>query len=174
MGTPLVEEVLTAVRTPSSSVDTPEEIAMATPRNAVNVRRPIQLAALVVGVVFLLVGVLGFIPGITTNFDGLAFAGHQSEAMLLGLFQVSVLHNIVHLLFGVAGLAMSRTPAAARNFLIYGGVIYAVLWIYGLVIDQSSAANFVPLNSADNWLHLVLAIGMIALGLLVDRERRRV
>jgi hypothetical protein len=142
--------------------------------SAVNVRRPIQLAALVVGVVFLLVGVLGFIPGITTNFGSMAFAGHQSEAMLLGVFQVSVLHNIVHLLFGVAGLAMARTVAGARNFLIYGGVVYAVLWLYGLLIDQSSAANFVPVNTADNWLHFVLAVGMIALGFLVGRERRAV
>jgi hypothetical protein len=137
---------------------------------AVDVRRPIQLAALVVGAVFLLVGVLGFIPGITTGFGGMTFAGHESEAMLLGLFQVSVLHNIVHLLFGVAGLAMARSVAGARNFLIYGGVIYAVLWIYGLVIDQSSAANFVPVNTADNWLHLVLAIGMIGLGVLLSRR----
>jgi Domain of unknown function (DUF4383) len=139
---------------------------------AVDVRRPVQLAALVVGVVFLLVGVLGFIPGITANFGDLTFAGHQSQAMLLGLFQVSVLHNIVHLLFGVAGLAMSRTAAGARNFLIYGGVVYAVLWIYGLVIDQTSAANFVPLNTADNWLHLLLAVGMIALGVALARDRR--
>jgi hypothetical protein len=146
---------------------------MATPGSgAVDVRRPIQLAALVMGVVFLLVGVLGFIPGITTNFGSLAFAGHQSEAMLLGLFQVSVLHNIVHLLFGVAGLAMSRSAAGARNFLIYGGVVYAVLWLYGLLIDQDSAANFVPVNTADNWLHLLLAVAMIALGFLVDRGRR--
>jgi hypothetical protein len=150
-------------------------IAMTTPGNrAVEVRRPVQLAALVVGAVFLLVGVLGFIPGITTDFDGLTFAGHQSDAMLLGLFQVSVLHNIVHLLFGVAGLAMWRTVAGARSFLIYGGVIYAVLWLYGLVIDQSSAANFVPINTADNWLHLVLAVAMIALGFLVGRDRRTV
>ena len=147
---------------------------MTSASRAVGVRQPIQLAALVVGVVFLLVGVLGFIPGITTNYGQMAFAGHQSEAMLLGVFQVSVLHNIVHLLFGVAGLAMSRTPAGARNFLIYGGIVYAVLWIYGLVIDQNSAANFVPLNSADNWLHLLLAVGMIALGFLLGRDRRRV
>ncbi len=147
---------------------------MTSSSRAVGVRRPIQLAALVVGVVFLLVGVLGFIPGITTNYGEMAFAGHQSEAMLLGVFQVSVLHNIVHLLFGVAGLAMARTASGARNFLIYGGVIYAVLWLYGLLIDPTSAANFVPINSADNWLHLVLAVGMLGLGFLVDRERRTV
>jgi hypothetical protein len=147
---------------------------MTSASRAVGVRQPIQLAALVVGVVFLLVGILGFIPGITTNYGEMAFAGHQSGAMLLGLFQVSVLHNIVHLLFGIAGLALARTVAGARNFLIYGGVIYAVLWLYGLLIDQASAANFVPVNTADNWLHLLLAVVMIGLGFLLSRERRAV
>jgi Domain of unknown function (DUF4383) len=141
-------------------------------RSAVGVRRPVQLVALVVGVVFLLVGVLGFVPGITTNYGDLSFAGHHSEAMLLGVFQVSVLHNLVHLLFGVAGVALARTAAGARGFLIYGGVVYAVLWVYGLLIDQTSAANFVPVNTPDNWLHLVLAVAMIGLGVLVGRERR--
>jgi Domain of unknown function (DUF4383) len=135
-------------------------------------RRPVQLAAMVVGVVFLLIGVAGFIPGITTNYDQLQFAGHQSGALLLGVFQVSILHNIVHLLFGVAGLAMARTAAGARNYLIGGGVIYAVLWLYGLVIGDNAPANFVPVNMADDWLHLVLAVGMIGLGVLLGRDRR--
>jgi hypothetical protein len=60
----------------------------------------------------------------------------------------------------------------AKNFLIWGGVIYAVLWIYGLVIDPMSSANFVPLNTADNWLHLLLAVGMIGLGVLLGRSVR--
>ena len=119
-------------------------------RGAARTRHPVQLAAMVVGAVFLLVGLLGFVPGITTNYDQLMIAGHESEALLLGLFQVSILHNIVHLAFGVAGLLLARTAAAAKNFLIYGGVIYAVLWIYGLLINHDSAANFVPLNTADN------------------------
>jgi hypothetical protein len=135
-------------------------------------RQPIQLAAMIVSVVFLLVGILGFIPGVTTNFDQLSFAGHMSGALLLGLFAVSVLHNLVHLAFGVVGLAMSRTASGAKAFLIGGGIIYAVLWIYGLLIDHDSAANFVPVNTADNWLHLVLAIGMIGLGALLGRDMR--
>ncbi|GAB2649950.1 DUF4383 domain-containing protein [Kribbella swartbergensis] len=130
----------------------------------------IQKAATAVAVVFLLVGVLGFIPGVTTDYDTMTFGGHQSDAMLLGIFQVSILHNIVHLLFGLAGLAMARTFSAARAFLIGGGVVYAVLWLYGLLIDHESSANFVPVNNADNWLHLVLAVGMIALGLLLGRS----
>ncbi|WP_445156101.1 DUF4383 domain-containing protein [Arthrobacter sp. Hor0625] len=130
-----------------------------------------QKAALAVGVVFLLVGVLGFIPGITSGSLGLA--GHESEALLLGLFQVSVLHNIVHLLFGVAGILMARSHPQAKNFLLYGGVVYLILWIYGLLIGHDTAANFVPVNNADNWLHLVLGIGMIAMSLLLSRGTTR-
>ena len=132
----------------------------------------VQRAALVVGAVFLLVGIAGFIPGITTDFDDLQFAGHESEAELLGIFQVSVLHNIVHLLFGVAGLALARTWSGARTFLIGGGAIYLVLFVYGLLIDKDSDANFVPLNEADDWLHLGLGLGMLALGLLLSTDRR--
>lgn len=131
---------------------------------SVSTRSPAQLVAAVVAVVFLLVGVAGFIPGVTTNYDQLTFAGHQSMAMLLGLFMVSVLHNIVHLLFGIVGLALARTSAGARGFLIGGGAVYLVLWLYGLIIDHGSAANFVPVNTADNWLHLGLGVGMIVLG----------
>ncbi|MEZ0338736.1 DUF4383 domain-containing protein [Mycobacterium sp. pV006] len=133
-------------------------------------RTRVQTAALVVGAMFLLVGVLGFIPGVTTNYDQLSFAGHHSGAMLLGIFAVSVLHNIVHLLFGVAGILMARTWSAARLYLIGGGVIYFLLFLYGLVIDYDSGANFVPLNDADNWLHLGLAVVMIGLGVALTRD----
>lgn len=140
--------------------------------NVVTARSPVQLAALAVGAVFLLVGVAGFIPGITTDYGALEWAGHHSEAQLLGLFQVSVLHNIVHVLFGIAGLAAAATAAASRLFLIVGGVVYLVLWIYGLVVDEHSDANFVPLDTADNWLHFGLGVGMIALGALLPRQVR--
>ncbi|MFI6209083.1 DUF4383 domain-containing protein [Streptomyces sp. NPDC051041] len=133
-------------------------------------RTRVQQAALAVGTVFLLVGLLGFIPGVTTDYGTMRFAEHHSEAKLLGLFQVSILHNIVHLLFGIAGIAMARAASTARTFLIGGGVIYLLLWIYGLIIDLDSAANFVPVNTADNWLHFVLGIGMIALGVLLTRR----
>ncbi|WP_410651439.1 DUF4383 domain-containing protein [Amycolatopsis sp. cmx-4-54] len=127
-------------------------------------RTSAQTIAAAVGVVFLVVGIGGFIPGVTTNYEQLSFAGHHSTALLLGIFMVSILHNIVHLLFGVAGLILARTPRGAVGYLIGGGVIYLVLWLYGLVIDHESTANFVPVNTADNWLHLGLGVGMIALG----------
>ena len=135
-------------------------------------RTTIQTAALAVGAVFLLVGILGFIPGITTNYETLGFAGHESEALLLGIFQVSILHNIVHLLFGVAGIALAKTAGGARSYLLYGGAIYLVLFVYGLVVPQDSAGNFVPLNSFDNILHLVLGIGMVALALVLTKGHK--
>jgi predicted transporter len=93
--------------------------------------------------------------------------------MLLGIFMVSILHNVVHLLFGVAGLAMGRTYDGARTYLIGGGAIYLLLWLYGVIIDHHSGANFVPVNSADDWLHLLLGLGMIVLGVALTRDAHR-
>jgi Domain of unknown function (DUF4383) len=146
---------------------------MATTHRSLNemTRTRIQTAAAVVGATFLAVGILGFVPGITTNYDTMTFAGHESEAKLLGIFEVSVLHNIVHLLFGVVGLAMARRPASSRTYLVGGGLIYLGLWVYGLLIDKHSSANFVPLSSADDWLHFVLGAAMVFLGITFSRDR---
>ena len=137
-------------------------------------RTIVQKASMLVGAVFLLVGVLGFVPGITSNFDQLHFAGHHSEAMLLGLFQVSALHNVVYLLFGVAGLMLARSASGSKSFLLYGGIIYLVLFVYGLVVPQDSVGNFVPVNMFDNILHLVLGVAMIALAMVLTRGRKTV
>jgi uncharacterized protein DUF4383 len=129
-----------------------------------------QNVALLFGVVFLVVGILGFIPGITTNYDDMSFAGSDSHAELLGIFQVSVLHNIAHLLFGV-GILMARTHQGARTYLLGGALIYSVLFIYGLFVSGDDDANFIPMNSADDVLHLLLAIAFIGAYFVTGRER---
>lgn len=132
---------------------------------------PIQLAAAAVGTAFLVVGIAGFIPGVTTHYGDLQFAGHDSGAKLLGLFQVSVLHNLIHLVFGAAGLALARTAPGARTYLVGGGLVYLVVFLYGLVVGPHDQANVVPLNDADDVLHAVLGAGMVLLGLLLGRPR---
>jgi Domain of unknown function (DUF4383) len=134
-------------------------------------RTPVQSVAMLVSIVFILVGILGFIPGITTNLDDITFSGNDSGAELLGIFQVSILHNIVHGLFGIVGLFLSRTISGARTFLIGGGIIYLVLFLYGILIGDDSGANVVPIDNQDDILHLLLGIGMIAVGYVLGRER---
>ena len=126
---------------------------------------PLKPFAALMGAAFLLAGVGGFIPGITSNYDELKLAGTDSNAELLGLFRVSILHNLVHLAFGVGLIAAARKSWAAA-YLIGGGVLYLGVVVYGVLVDKASDANFLPLNDADNLLHLVLSLAMILLGLI--------
>ena len=128
-------------------------------------RSLLQTFAAIMGLAFVLAGVGGFIPGVTSNYDELKLAGTDSNAELLGLFRVSILHNLVHLAFGVGLLAAARRTWAAA-YLIGGGVTYLVVVVYGFLVDMDSDANFLPLNDADNLLHLGLSVAMIVLGLI--------
>jgi Domain of unknown function (DUF4383) len=129
-------------------------------------RPELRQAARLVGIVFLIVGIAGFIPGITEDAPG-SFAGENSEGSLLGVFQTSVLHNLVHLLFGVAGLVLSRTADQARTFLVGGGIVYLLLFGLGI----AGVMDWLPADDTDDWLHLGLGVGMLALGLLLGRRR---
>lgn len=132
----------------------------------------IQVSAGLVGATFALVGILGFIPGITAMYGELGLLGPDSQAELLGLFQVSVIHNLVHLSFGV-GLLAARRVSTSKLFLLGGGALYLLVWLYGTVVNLDSDANFLPFNHADNVLHLVLALGMIAFGVIGSIALRR-
>lgn len=132
-----------------------------------------QVFAVVIGATFVLVGALGFVPGIVSMFGDLGFKGPESNAQLLGLFDVSVVHNFVHLLFGV-GLLASRRAVWAVRYLVVGGIAYGAVFVYGLfVVNSTSAANFLPINTADNFLHIGLTVTMIALGVIGAVALRR-
>lgn len=141
---------------------------METQGSALRGGRPtVQLLAMLVAATFVVAGIIGFIPGLTTNlYDGLEFAGDDGTAEILGVFDTSILHNLVHLAFGLVGLALARTWSGARTFLIGGGIIYLALWLLGLF----GGLDWIPVNDADDWLHFVLGVAMIGLGLATTRQ----
>ena len=115
--------------------------------------------ALIYGIAFLGVGVLGFIPGVTQmheNAPELAVEG-PGHGYLLGLFHVNVLHNLVHVIFGVWGLIAMRTYPAARMYARSVAIIYALLGIFGLIPALNTLFGLVPLHGNDVWLHFLLA-----------------
>ena len=117
----------------------------------------LQKLAGVFGVIFILVAILGLIsPG------GLVMAMDPTTGMVLGVFPVNLLHNIVHLLFGIWGLVASRSWIGSRTFFTIGGIIYAILTIVGFLSPMGF--GIVPLGGADIWLHGVLAVAMLAIG----------
>jgi uncharacterized membrane protein YuzA (DUF378 family) len=128
-----------------------------------------QILAAVIGAIYTIIGVAGFF---VTGFDN--FASEEGES-LLG-FHVNPLHNIVHLVIGLAGLAMSRRLNTARTYgwLLFIG--YGAVFIYGLIVDKNSDANFLALNGADDVLHLVSSLAGLLTALwpvrraMVDRS----
>jgi hypothetical protein len=118
-----------------------------------------QILALVFGAVYLLVGIVGFF---VTGFDD--FAGNSQHEMLL-FFMINPMHNIVHIVIGIAGLLLARTLAGARTYGWLLAVGYAAAFVYGLFAVGESW-DFLNINSADNVLHLLTAlVGLvIALG----------
>jgi hypothetical protein len=129
----------------------------------------LKLLARVFGVVFVLVGILGFVPGVTHHHDDPNVTVKASEGMLLGIFHINVLHNLVHILFGVWGLAAGGSFAGARAYFRGVGVIYAVLAVLGLISAGNINRTFglIPIEGADVALHAILAAAGLVLGFAV-------
>jgi hypothetical protein len=116
----------------------------------------LRTAARVFGFAFVLVGVLGFVPGITRN------------QMLLGVFHVNALHNIVHLLSGAAALAAAASSVnASRTFFRVFGVVYGLVAVLGFVAGDRPVLGLMANNVADTWLHVAIAAASLILGFVV-------
>jgi hypothetical protein len=142
-----------------------EDVMSATDRPATGGMTAPQALALVVGAVYTVVGIVGFF---ITGFDD--FFGHTGED-LLG-FMINPFHNLVHLLIGLAGLALSRTLSAARSYGWLLAVGYGAAFVYGLFAVGESW-DFLDLNWADNWLHLASAVVGLVIALLPVRTTAR-
>ena len=124
--------------------------------------------AMVLGVIFVVIGILGFVPGINHMHHGddpnLAVEG-PGHGMLLGLFHVNVLHNLVHLAFGVLGIVMAR-GGKARDYCRIVAVSYGLLTILGLIPAMRIQYTFglIPIEGNDVWLHALIAIAAAVFG----------
>ncbi len=119
---------------------------------------PVHRFATWFGIVFLLAGVAGFIPGLSPTHDHAGLGVTASSRLALGLFPVNVLHNLVHLMFGLWGLVAARSVAGSVLYARGVASIYAVLTVMGLIPATSTAFGLVPLYGNDIWLHALLAI----------------
>ena len=117
----------------------------------------IKTFARIFGIVFLIVGIGGFIPGITQPHDHPGLAVEAGSGMELGLFPVNVLHNIVHIAFGIWGLIAARTVGAARGYAKAVAIVYALLTVLGLIPATNTTFGLVPIYGHDIWLHALLA-----------------
>jgi ABC-type transport system involved in multi-copper enzyme maturation permease subunit len=129
-------------------------------------RHPAQWLALVIGVLFLLVGLTGFL---ITGFDGFV---EPDGGLLLGIFEVNPLHNVVHLVIGAAGIALWNRLDQAR---IYGWLLligYGATFLFGLFVAGSDdPINFLALNAGDNVLHIASALAGLAIVLWPAKDR---
>lgn len=137
-----------------------------------------RIFALIYGIAFLLVGICGFIPALLTQPAG-EHAGHDLqvtafEGYLFGLFHVNVLHSLVHVLFGIMGLVMSRTWSAARTYARIVAISYALLAVMGLIPGLDTVFGLIPIHGHDVWLHILLAVPAAYFGFgPVESERAR-
>ncbi|WP_413453019.1 DUF4383 domain-containing protein [Georgenia phoenicis] len=138
---------------------------MAQPSTAARTRGPHQYLALVIGVVYALVGVAGFF---VTGFDG--FTEHNHDQTLLG-FAINPLHNIVHIIIGVAGLVLWSSDSRARTYGWLLAIGYGATFVYGLFVVDDPDTNILNINWADNWLHIASVVAGLAIALW---PRRRV
>jgi hypothetical protein len=131
--------------------------------------------AQIIGIAFLLLGILGFIPGVTVmhpeDHNDLYVEG-PGDGNLLGLFHVNVLHNAVHLLFGVLGLVMSGSLSAARTYARIVAVSYLLLAVLGLVPTANIHNTFglIPIHGHDVWLHALIGFAASYFGFIRREE----
>lgn len=126
-----------------------------------------QTGALVFGIVFLLVGIMGFFVENGMSME----ADMETSGRLLGLFPVNLLHNLVHLAFGAWGLAAARSHDASRTYGRVGAAVYGLLVLLAFV--SPTMFGLVPIGGHDIWLHALLAVGLAVIGFAGGPDRTR-
>jgi len=112
------------------------------------------------GWIFLIIGILGFVPAVTP------------DAHLLGIFHVNGAHNFVHLLTGIVALICGyQSVHASKLYFLIFGIVYALVALLGFAAGNNPVLGTIANNMADNWLHVGIAVVSIALGLMPEATR---
>ncbi len=123
-------------------------------------KTPAQLYALVLGVVLVAVGIVGFAWSA-------AFGTPGESGEILGLFAVNGWHNVVHLASGAVGLAVAGSAAGSRTYALGFGAVYLAVTIWGFAVGSGGAIlDLIAINHGDNLLHLGIALAGLVIGAL--------
>jgi hypothetical protein len=135
----------------------------------------VRAFALAAGIVYLAVGVLGFVPGITQPPPSGApdVAIDAGYGYLLGLFPINVLHNLVHLAIGLWGVASYKSFGASRIYARGLAIVYGLLAIMGLIPGLNTTFGLIPIFGHDVWLHALTAAAAAYFGWLAPVDARR-
>jgi Domain of unknown function (DUF4383) len=128
--------------------------------------------ALVFGIVFLLAGISGFIPGMLhpVPADAPPLTVDMGYGLVMGLLPVNVLHNLVHILFGILGVVAFAGVVAPRVYAQIVAVTYGLLVILGLLPATQTVFGLIPIYGNDVWLHLVLGVVAAYFGFMTSAE----
>jgi hypothetical protein len=119
----------------------------------------VRLFALISGIVYLLIGILGFIPGFVAAPVGApGLAVDAGYGYLFGIFPINVLHNIVHLSVGFWGVLSYRSYSGSRTYSKGLAIFYGLLAIMGLFPILRTTFGLIPIFGHDIWLHALTAI----------------
>jgi small-conductance mechanosensitive channel len=134
---------------------------------------PLRIFALVLGVIYTIIGLMGLLNIGTTPLPEAGSTSMGETSLLLGAFAVDPLHNIVHIITGLAGLAVGLMSwTASRTYAQVVGVVFLVLFLVGLISQETVVADLVALNGADDILHiLTAAVGLYFGFVYTPRER---
>lgn len=134
----------------------------------------VRYFALIFGIIYLLVGLMGLIPGLVSDASNPGVNVDVLNGTLLGVFPVNIIHTLIHLLIGLWGIMAYRSYDGSRSYARTTGIIFLILFVMGLIPGLNTLFGLTPLYGSDIWLHLLSGIVALYFGLTAANTVDRV